>query len=236
MRSWGWKGRLVVVPVAIVVAVVGGTWVYIHVIEGDAPARLTLAEVAPSTADPDGSGSPADGATDPNGTWSIADQSTVGYRVKEVLFGQSSEAVGRTQDITGSMTVRGTTVVAAEFTVDMTTVTSNESRRDEQFQGRIMETATYPTAMFTLTEPIDLGEVPSESEEVTFSATGDLTLHGVTKSVTFDVTGRWSGSTVQVAGSIPITFADYDIGNPSFGGLVTTEDHGTLELALNLER
>jgi hypothetical protein len=42
-----------------------------------------------------------------------------------------------------------------------------------------------------------------------------------------------AGSVVQVAGSIPITFADWSIPNPSFGGVVTTDDHGVLEFALN---
>jgi hypothetical protein len=53
----------------------------------------------------------------------------------------------------------------------------------------------------------------------------------VTKSVTFTVTGRRSGSSVQIAGSIPVTFADYGISNPSFPPVVTTEDHGLLEFS-----
>jgi hypothetical protein len=54
----------------------------------------------------------------------------------------------------------------------------------------------------------------------------------VTRTVAFDLTGRLTGSEVQVAGSIPITFADWNIPNPSFGP-ITTEDHGVLEFALN---
>jgi polyisoprenoid-binding protein YceI len=130
------------------------------------------------------------------------------------------------------MTVSRTKVTAASFTVDMTSVTSDEARRDEQFDGRIMEVSTYPAATFTLTEPIDLGSILANGVKRTVEATGDLTLHGVTKSVTFDVTGRRNGSIVQIAGSIPITFADYDISNPSFPPVVTTEEHGELEFAL----
>jgi polyisoprenoid-binding protein YceI len=111
-------------------------------------------------------------------------------------------------------------------------VTSDESRRDGLFNGRIMETATYPTATFTLTEPIELGSIPAAGEQRTFRATGDLTLHGVTKSVTFELTGQLTGSIVQVAGSIPITFADWNIANPSFG-LAQTEDNGSLEFLLD---
>ena len=114
----------------------------------------------------------------------------------------------------------------------MATVTSDESRRDAQFKGRIMETGTYPTATFTLTKPIDLGSLPARGVRRTFRAKGNLTLHGVTRTVTFELTGQYTGSVVQVAGSIPITFADWNVPNPSFGP-VTTEDHGVLEFALN---
>ena len=62
-------------------------------------------------------------------------------------------------------------------------------------------------------------------------ATGDLTLHGVTKSVTFEVKATFKNGRIGVLGQIPVTFADYDISNPSFAS-VTTEDHGLLEFVL----
>ena len=106
------------------------------------------------------------------GTWSVTQQGTeVGYRVKEVLFGQSTEAVGRTSGVTGQMVVDGTTVQSATFTVDMTTVASDEGRRDNQFNGRIMDTSTFPTSTLTLTQPIELGSVPADLAEVTKAAT-----------------------------------------------------------------
>jgi polyisoprenoid-binding protein YceI len=67
---------------------------------------------------------------------------------------------------------------------------------------------------------------------VTKEATGDLAMHGTTRTVTFHVTARRSGATIQVSGSIPITFADWNISNPS-GGPATTEDHGALEFLLS---
>ncbi len=153
--------------------------------------------------------------------------------MKELLFGQSNVAVGRTGRITGTMTVDGGAITAGTFTVDTTSVSSDESRRDDQLDGRIMETATYPTATFELTEPLSFGSVPTAGTEK-FRATGELTLHGVTRSVTFDVTGRYMGSEIQVAGSIPVTFAEWSIPNPSFGP-VSTEDNGTVEFSLVFE-
>jgi polyisoprenoid-binding protein YceI len=226
-----WKRWLAIGIGGLAVLLVGAPYVYIHFVEGKAPPPLTLA--TPSAPGSSGTGSTTSSATGSEGTWAVSDGSLVGYRVKEVLFGQSNVAVGRTSEIAGSISVDGTTVTAGSFTVDMTTVTSDESRRDGQFNGRIMETGTYPTATFTLTQPIDFGSIPADGEQRTLKATGELTLHGVTKTVTFDVTGRLAGSTIEVAGSIPITFAEYNIGNPSFGGVVTTEDNGVLEFALN---
>jgi len=227
-----WKRWLGIGLAAAAIAVVGGPFLYIHFVTGSAPPRLTLSTPsATSSTTGTSSSSPSSGAAD--GSWSIATGSIVGYRVNEVLFGQSHEAVGRTSSITGSMLVSGTTVTQAAFTVDMSSVTSDQSRRDAQFNGRIMDTRTYPTATFTLTKPIDLGAIPANGVQRTFRATGTLTLHGVTKTVTFTLTGQYTGSVVQVAGSIPITFADWSIPNPSFGGVVTTDDHGVLEFALN---
>ena len=227
-----WKRWLGIGLAAAAIAVVGGPFLYIHFVTGSAPPRLTLSTPsATSSTTGTSSSSPSSGAAD--GSWSIATGSIVGYRVNEVLFGQSHEAVGRTSSITGSMLVSGTTVTQAAFTVDMSSVTSDQSRRDAQFNGRIMDTRTYPTATFTLTKPIDLGAIPANGVQRTFRATGTLTLHGVTKTVTFTLTSQYTGSVVQVAGSIPITFADWSIPNPSFGGVVTTDDHGVLEFALN---
>src|SRR5207245_8071664 len=93
-------------------------------------------------------------------------------------------------------------------------------------------TARYPTAMFTLSQPIQLGTVPADGVQVTNTATGNLTMHGTTRAVTFPIDSRLSGTTIETSGSIPITFADWNISNPS-GGPATTSDHGTLEFLIN---
>src|SRR5688572_12049774 len=151
-----WKRWIVIGVLAIAALVVGGPFIYINFIEGEAPAPLTLTDTTPATNATSTSDVPL------TGSWTIASGSRVGYRVKEVLFGQSNEAVGRTSDIDGSITINGTTVEAATFTVDMTSVESDQERRDRQFHGRIMNTSTYPKATFTLTEPIVLGSIPAE--------------------------------------------------------------------------
>lgn len=173
----------------------------------------------------------ASSATGTDGTWKVAGDSVVGYRVKETLAGLDTEGAGRTSSITGTMTIAGTTVSAVDLTVDMTTFESDDSRRDSQFSGNIMDVATYPTATFTLTAPLDLGSIPAGGTSVTAKATGDLTMHGVTKPVTLDLTAKETSGRIGVLGSTTITFADYTIDNPS-NGFAETGDTGTLELQL----
>jgi polyisoprenoid-binding protein YceI len=219
-----WKRWLLAGIALVVVLGVGGPFVYIHFVEGKAPAPLTVSTASPVAA---GAVVPADG------TWKAGQGSQAGYRVKEVLLGQNAVAVGRTSSVTGDITIAGSNVTKGSFSVDMTTVKSDKSQRDAQFQGRIMDTAQYPKSTFTLTAPIDLGSVPRVGARITAKATGDLTLKATTRKVTFDVTAERTGSTAfQVSGSIPVAFADWNIANPSFGSFVKTEDNGVVEFLL----
>src|SRR6478672_6892087 len=200
------------IPILVFLVAVVAPYVYIHFIEGPAPEKLKLADPkTSSTSTKSGSDSssattaPATAAVE--GAWTVSkDGTVVGYRVGEVLFGQSTTAVGRTDAVTGELTISGTTATAASFTTDLTKVSSDQGNRDRQFQGRIMDTATYPTATFKLTSPIALTAIPQDLVKVTEKATGDLTLRGKTRSVTFDVVARRNGDKIEVNGSIPITF------------------------------
>ena len=227
----GWKRWALVAGVVVVVLVVGGPFVYFHFIQGPAPKPLT-ADNAPI---PTASGTPTTVLASLDGTWNAGGGSQAGYRVKETLFGQSATAAGRTSAVTGSFSLSGSKVPSASFTVDMTKVSSDRSQRDDQFQGRIMDTADFPTATFVLTTPIDLGSVPAVGTEITPSATGKLTLHGTTKTVTIPLTAKRVGNTIVVAGSTTITFSDYGIDNPS-GGPASVGNRGSMEFQLVLSK
>lgn len=214
----------------------------------DATTDETTDETADETADPAGADGtdPADDeavATDPPASeapavegarWVITPDSQVGYRVQEVLFGVDTEAVGRTSQVVGGIVIDGTQVVDGEFVVDVASIESDDGRRDNQFRGRIMSADEFPEAVFTLTAPIELGVEPADGVDVTATATGELTLRGVTNPVTFEVTAQQQNGRIGVLGSIPVVFADYSIANPSFGG-VTTEDEGLVEFVLVLD-
>ena len=262
-----WK-KIVIALAALVVLVIGGSFLYAKVFNkadpafGQSDVEKKLADAASTTIAPAGTagvgtavgsdpvppdatsaGQPTttEGASQgavsgtADGTWTIKEGSEVGYRVKESINGFDTTANGRTQAITGSMLASGTTITGGRFTVDMTTFKSDESRRDAQFNGRVMAVDAFPTSTFVLTQPLDFGTVPPDGGTVTATATGDLTLHGTTNSVTFDVQGTFKNGLVGVLGQIPVVFADFDIPAPSLG-TVKTEDNGLLEFVLVLER
>jgi polyisoprenoid-binding protein YceI len=214
--------------VVLVLVGVGGPFVYFHFIQDDPAPKFSLETVTTVTTAPGTKAAPL------AGTWDIGSGSEVRYRITETLFGQSGTAVGKTSSVTGSMTIEGTQVTAAAFTVDMTTFASDSGRRDGQFQDRIMETSTFPTATFTLTTPIDLSPVPADGAQKSFEATGKLQIHGVTHDVTMTLNTRRTGNTIEVQGNPTITFSDYDINDPS-GGPASVGDSGELDFLLSLQ-
>ena len=221
-----WLRWLIGGVVVVVVLVVGGPFVYIHFIEGPAPPKLSLSNTTPAKAASSGARVPLAGRG--------RSAPTAGYRVRETLFGQHATAVGRTNGVTGSMTIAGTQVTKASFAVDITSVTSDRSERDGQFQGRIMDTADYPTASFVLASPIELAPVPKDGVIRDSSAAGKLTVHGTTQNVTIPLTAKRVGNVIEVQGILTIRFADYNIDNPS-GGPARVGNAGQMEFVLQLQ-
>lgn len=171
-----------------------------------------------------------------DGSWQVGAGSEAGYRVPEVLNGQTTEGVGRTSGVTGSMTVVGTTVTATEFEFDMTKLTSDSGKRDSQVQGRIMETANFPTATFVLGGPVDFGKIPADKEEVSIPAKGSLTVRGTTLPVELTLNARRNGATIEVLGSYDLKFADFGIPDPSVKPFVEVGQSGFIEWLLVFEK
>lgn len=222
-----WKAYLLGAVVLVALLAVGGPFVYARYIAPEAPAPLSVS--APPTAAP---------ATAPVAAlapaYAVAPGSQAGYRVGELLYGQRVDAVGRTPDVTGSVRLAGTRVTAGEITVDVRTVASDQSRRDDYFTDNIMQTARYPNAVFTLTQPVDLGAEFAAGNRRTADATGTLTVKDVTREVTFPLTALRSGDTIDVSGSVPVTFTDFGIEPPNFGDVVKVDPTGEVEFLVKL--
>jgi polyisoprenoid-binding protein YceI len=158
----------------------------------------------------------------------------VGYRVRERLANLSApnQAVGRSTLVTGTMQVAGDQVRAVRVEADLRGLQSDESRRDNAIRERGLQSSQFPTAVFELAEPIRLDRAPASGQEVNGQGKGRLTVHGVTREVTADLQGRWDGSTIQVAGRMPVRLSDFQIQPPTFGPVLSIEDSLTVEYRL----
>jgi polyisoprenoid-binding protein YceI len=219
---------------------------------GTAAASATPSAAPTTAASGTTSGSPAPGGSagaagaDLSGTWTVDTSvgsfsdftsSFVGYRVQEELANiGAATAVGRTPEVTGSLTLEGTTLTAVELEADVTTLQSDSDMRDGQLRRQGLETRTYPTATFTLTEPIELGEIPPDGQTISVSATGDLTLHGVTNAVVIPLQAQINDGVITVVGSLEIVFADYGMTPPSSMMVLGIDDHGVMEFQIHFSR
>jgi len=239
------RARVVGIVGAIaVVAVVGVVAAFLLNNNANTPKAVTLSDspgtgsATSSTTGSSGAGAGTGTGTASGGlagTWKVqaSGRTFVGYRVGEKLaqFSTHTTAVGRTPAVSGTLTATATTVTAANITADLSQLKSDQARRDNAIKMRGLETANFPSASFKLTSPIRFGTVAT-GKVVNATATGDLTLHGVTKSVQFPLQGKYTGSTIEVVGLVPIQFADYQIQPPTFAGFVTVDDNGMMELDL----
>jgi len=225
----------IVIGAALVVILAGGAGVWYFVLRDTAEKTATLDAIGGTTGST--AGGPAKAT--PDGKWKVqqADGVFVGYRMQELFAAASVKktATGRTPAVEGTMTVAGTTVSDVTVKADVTKLKSDEDRRDAQVRNRGLETAKIGEASFKLTSPITLPSAPAANAEMTMTAKGELTLHGVTKPVDVPLKATWTGSQIKVATAgegLPIVLADYNIEKIDVGGFVTIDDHGSLELQL----
>ena len=165
-----------------------------------------------------------------------------GYRVRERLafLPAASEAVGRTSSITGSATFTGSqssgvTIGRAAFAVDVYTLKSDRSMRDEHIRTIGLESERYPTATFVLSSPIVLPKSALSGQAVSVVASGALTIHGTTKTVSIPLAMRVAPSEVEAVGSITFPWSEFDMEAPSVAGFVSVTNSATMEFDLHLQ-
>jgi polyisoprenoid-binding protein YceI len=239
---------LIAVPAVVLVAVVGVVaWWFLR---DDAPAEVSLdsavAQVS-TTAPAIATTSVPEEPAGIEGTWSVdtsvgefsyADSTGtfVGFRVRETLAGLGEvDAVGRTPEVTGVLTIDGTTVTAVDIVADLAALTTDDSRRDGKVRGAL-GTSEFPTATFRLTQPLDLGDGADAGEAVAVEAAGELTIRDITRPVTFPLQARLVDDIVVVVGSLRIEFADYGVKVPTAPIVLSADEFGDIELQLFFRR
>jgi polyisoprenoid-binding protein YceI len=219
----------------------------------EAPATPADDATEPSAATEDTTPAETPAAEDPavggdlSGTWNVdttigefsyqdSTGTFVGFRVAEELAGIGAvDAVGRTPVVSGTLTLDGSTLTAVSIEADMSAITTDDSRRDDKV-WEALDTATHPTATFVMGAPVDLGEAATAGEPVTVEAAGELTIKGVTQSVTFPLEAQYVGDTIVVVGQLEVVFADYGVSVPTAPIVLSAEDSGPIELQLFFTR
>ena len=97
---------------------------------------------------------------------------------------------------------------AGEFVIETTSVWSDDEKLTGHLKGTdFFEVETYPTSTFKLTQATQIGE----SGEGSYKISGNLTLHGVEKNITFPVTATRDGETATFEAEFDINRKDFEI-------------------------
>jgi polyisoprenoid-binding protein YceI len=167
--------------------------------------------------------------------------SKASYRAREQLVGRTlpSEAVGTTTNVSGSLVLAADGSILADqsnISVDLSKLQSDESRRDNFIKGSTLQTSRFPMATFVPREAQGLPSPLPTSGEATFQLVGDLTVHGVTRPVTWQVTAQFGAATVSGAATTSVNISDFGMTPPKAGPVLSIEDGLTLELAFTAAR
>jgi len=235
-----WLPWIIGLGLTAAVAIGGLIWFF----AGDPPAEVDLTEtvtaVQESMAVETTDGIEGEWSVDTTvGAFTVTEKTTAtfaGFRVEEVLDSiGSATAVGRTPVVSGSIEIEGTTLTSAEVVADLTSIVSDQTRREDAIQ-RALGTGSNPEASFTLTESIDLGEDAASGEVVDAVATGELTVNGVSNTVEIPLQAQLVEGMILITGSTEVLFDDYSVTAPSAPVVISVEDNGILEFQLWLSR
>jgi len=164
------------------------------------------------------------------------------YKVTEQLAGISfpSDAVGTTEAITGSIVINpdGSIGAGSKIVVDLKSLTSDQPQRDNYIQTRTLQTDKFPLLEVVPKRAVGLpSPMPAGNQaQFGFQLIGDLTLHGVTKEVTWNVIAVLGAAQVGGRAITTIDFATFDMTKPTLARLVSVDDKIHLEIEFRCTR
>jgi polyisoprenoid-binding protein YceI len=161
-------------------------------------------------------------------TWSLDPaHSAAQFKVKHMMI---SNVKGSFTGLSGVLKLNpeDPTASSVEASIDVTTVNTSDAQRDGHLKSAdFFEAEKFPAMTFKSTK------VASKGGE-DYAVTGDLTLHGVTKSVVFDVEevsepskDPWGNLRIGLSASTKINRKDFGLGwNAALetGGVLVGED------------
>lgn len=173
------------------------------------PSTAATATAAPSTSAVSG------------GVWTVTSASKATVRVREQLVGVNapSDAVLTATGAAGSFALKadGSFSSDSKISFDLNTLASDEPNRDGFVKRTTLAVQQFPSATFVPTKTSGLTLPLAASGDLKFTLTGQMTIHGVTKEITFDVTAvRNGGQLTATATAAPaLTFEAFGMSPPS---------------------
>lgn len=156
------------------------------------------------------------------------------FILRETLAGASfpNDAIGATRSITGGITVSPDGKIdpaGSIITIQMTSLVSDQSRRDNWIRRNTLKTDSFPTATLVIKELQGFPAVLPTSGTMSFKLIGDFTVHGVTKPWTWDVTLTANGSDYTGRATTHLKFGDFGMEQPRVMIVLSVVDDVKLE-------
>ena len=170
-------------------------------------------------------------ATAQTSTWAIdSNHSQIEFVVKHLAL---SNIHGRFGNLKGNITMNDTDITKStvQVTIDVTSLDTGVAQRDSDVKGpNFFDTAKFPSATFASTSVAKKG--------MGLTVTGDLTLHGVTRPVTFAMQGILDGNSVTGTGKAIVQLPDFQMKPPQTTSVltITVDEHVTLLIHFTAHR
>ena len=171
-------------------------------------------------------------------TFTIDASSTTTVRVREILaqVRAPGDAVLTATGVKGSFTLNtdGSFTPASKITADLGSLRSDQSQRDGFIKDNTLETRRFPTAEFVPSKITGLTLPLPVSGDLKFTLAGKMTVHGVTKDVTFSVVAKRDGArlTATATADPAWTFGDFGMTVPRVASVLSIEDSIRVEITL----
>lgn len=177
----------------------------------------------------------------------VPEESSAAYIVSEEFFegalaklginAGKAQVIGRTQAIEGQLQLDLSDPAALlgdnRFMVNMATLETDQSRRDEWIRDNGPNFNRFPEAIFIATALAGLPDSITPGAEIAFQMSGDLTVHEVTQPVTFDVVATLNGDTLTgTATAADLLMSNFGIEPPSFLNTLTVADPFAIEVEI----
>lgn len=198
---------------------------------------MPAASPAASPASPAAAGAPAGGSR----LALAAAGNEARFRAQEQLTGRDlpNEAVGVSKGVGGAVVLGPNGALVADrskVTVDLAQLASDQSRRDNWIKNNTLEVQKFPSAEFVPREARGLASPLPTSGEANFELLGDLTVHGVTKPTTWQVTARFGEREVSGLAKTRVKMTDFGMTPPRVGPVLSIEDELGLEIDFTASR